>query len=294
MPAPSTPGWFPISTAPAAARSGSTAARSMSATCARPAAPPSSTCPIRAIPSMLARIDVPERLAFAQGAGRQRHHDRQSRKIRQIEHRRFRRRALSSTTWPRPGAPKLISQWMTPGGGVHRFDFDGRYAYISPTATGYVGNIVMILDLADPAKPVEVGRWWIPGQWEAGGENYPWRDWRRAALPPSAARRRPALCQLLASRLFHSRHLRHVEAEADLAAQHQPGFPASDPHLPADAATAEGPRHHGGGRRGCGEAAAGAASLRLGLRHHRRDPAAADRDLPGARPRRRRQRRNRR
>ncbi len=73
-----------------------------------------------------------------------------------------------------PGAPQLISKWRTPGNGVHRFDFDGRYAYISPTVEGYVGNIMMILDLADPARPSEVGRWWIPGQWKAGGEPYPW------------------------------------------------------------------------------------------------------------------------
>ena len=53
---------------------------------------------------------------------------------------------------------------------MHRFDFDGRYAYISPTMDGYVGNIVMILDLKDPARPQEVGRWWMPGQWTAGGE----------------------------------------------------------------------------------------------------------------------------
>jgi hypothetical protein len=79
-----------------------------------------------------------------------------------------------------PASPKLISQWRTVGGGVHRFDFDGRYAYISPTAEGYVGNIVMILDLADPAKPVEVSRWWLPGQWQGGGEDYPWHDW----VPP--------------------------------------------------------------------------------------------------------------
>lgn len=78
----------------------------------------------------------------------------------------------------RPAEPRLISKWMTAGKGVHRYDFDGRYAYISPTAEGYVGNIVMILDLADPAAPEEVGRWWIPGQWEAGGEEYPWSpDW---------------------------------------------------------------------------------------------------------------------
>ena len=35
---------------------------------------------------------------------------------------------------------------------MHRYDFDGRYAYISPTVEGYVGNIMMILDLADPAR----------------------------------------------------------------------------------------------------------------------------------------------
>ena len=35
----------------------------------------------------------------------------------------------------------------------------------------------MILDLKDPAKPEEVGRWWIPGQWKAGGESYPWDNW---------------------------------------------------------------------------------------------------------------------
>ena len=70
-----------------------------------------------------------------------------------------------------PSEPRLLSKWTTGGRGVHRYDFDGRYAYISPTATGYVGNIVMILDLLDPARPVEVGRWWIPGQWTAGGED---------------------------------------------------------------------------------------------------------------------------
>lgn len=83
--------------------------------------------------------------------------------------------ALYDTT--RPAEPRLISKWMTGGHGVHRYDYDGRYAYISPTADGYVGNIVMILDLIDPVNPVEVGRWWIPGQWSGGGEEYPWDDY---------------------------------------------------------------------------------------------------------------------
>lgn len=79
-----------------------------------------------------------------------------------------------------PAKTTLITKWKTGGRGVHRYSFDGRYAYISPTVEGYIGNIVMILDLLDPARPIEVGRWWIPGQWEAGGEDYPWDGW----VPP--------------------------------------------------------------------------------------------------------------
>ncbi len=75
-----------------------------------------------------------------------------------------------------PSKPKPITRWRTAGPGCHRFSFDGRYAYISPSVEGYVGRIVMILDLADPEHPEEAGRWWIPGQHAAGGEAYPWGD----------------------------------------------------------------------------------------------------------------------
>jgi hypothetical protein len=82
----------------------------------------------------------------------------------------------------KPTSPRLITHWEAsdpPGAryarGVHRFDFDGRYAYISPTIEGYVGNIMMILDLKDPARPQEVGRWWMPGQWVGGGETPTWK-----------------------------------------------------------------------------------------------------------------------
>ncbi len=75
-----------------------------------------------------------------------------------------------------PTRPREIAHWPTTGKGVHRFDFDGRHAYLSCTLDGYVGNIVVILDLADPAKPEIAGKWWIPGQWRAGGEVYPWGD----------------------------------------------------------------------------------------------------------------------
>ncbi len=83
-----------------------------------------------------------------------------------------------------PTKPRRLSNWETEGQGVHRYDFDGRYAYISPTAKGFVGNIVMILDLANPEKPVEVGRWWMPGQWIAGGEKPTWEGTDRRCHHP--------------------------------------------------------------------------------------------------------------
>jgi hypothetical protein len=74
-----------------------------------------------------------------------------------------------------PAKPREITFWRCGGSGVHRFTFDGRYAYLSPEMDGWVGNIVLILDLADPSRPQEVGRWWMPGQWLAGGETPSWK-----------------------------------------------------------------------------------------------------------------------
>ena len=71
-------------------------------------------------------------------------------------------------------APRLLTRWETTGQGCHRFDLDQRYAYLSATLDGYVGTIVLIMDLADPARPKEAGRWWMPGQWTAGGETATW------------------------------------------------------------------------------------------------------------------------
>ncbi len=69
-----------------------------------------------------------------------------------------------------PLDPKHIHFWETAGDGVHRFTVDDRYAYISPTAEGYEGHICMILDMSNPTRPEEVGRWHWPGQHVAAGE----------------------------------------------------------------------------------------------------------------------------
>ena len=67
-------------------------------------------------------------------------------------------------------APKLLSYIKTHGFGVHRFDMDENYAYISTEMEGYVGNILVIYDLANPSSPTEVSRWHMPGQHVAKGE----------------------------------------------------------------------------------------------------------------------------
>ena len=126
------------------------------------------TSPTRAIPAPLATIDMPE--------GWHSHKVRAANGIMIVNHEKLGQGGaaefgggLGIYDVSRPSDPKLITKWRTAGRGVHRYDFDGRYAYISPTAEGYVGNIVMILDLADPAKadrgrtlvdsrPVEGGR----------------------------------------------------------------------------------------------------------------------------------------
>jgi hypothetical protein len=64
-----------------------------------------------------------------------------------------------------PINPKQIAQWKTGSTGTHRNSYPGgKYAYLSAAAPGYKGNILIILDVSDPAHPVEAGRWAMPGQ----------------------------------------------------------------------------------------------------------------------------------
>lgn len=70
--------------------------------------------------------------------------------------------------------PRLLAYQRTGGVGVHRFDVDENYAYISTEMEGYRGNILMIYDISDPTHPTEVSRWHMPGQHLAGGETPHW------------------------------------------------------------------------------------------------------------------------
>lgn len=70
-----------------------------------------------------------------------------------------------------PFDPRRVGFIDTGGRGVHRIVYEGGdLAYISATPEGFTGRIWMIVDVSDPTHPTEVGRWWWPGMWRAGGE----------------------------------------------------------------------------------------------------------------------------
>jgi len=82
-----------------------------------------------------------------------------------------------------PAQPREIGFMPIDGFGLHRIWYvGGRYAYASALLDGYTDAIFIVIDLADPTHPHEVGRWWIPGMWRAGGETPTWDAGRRYAL----------------------------------------------------------------------------------------------------------------
>lgn len=84
-------------------------------------------------------------------------------------------------------APRDLSIFRTVEKGVHRFWVDDKksLAYLSAAVDGFVGNIFLTVDFSDPRNPKEVSRWWLPGQWAAGGEKPDWNpmDWYWNHLP---------------------------------------------------------------------------------------------------------------
>jgi len=76
----------------------------------------------------------------------------------------------------KPAEPREIAFYDLSGNddhsvGVHYVSFmDGRYAHICASHPDFTPNhkddyqFYQIIDLANPSKPTEVGRWWLPGQ----------------------------------------------------------------------------------------------------------------------------------
>ncbi len=83
----------------------------------------------------------------------------------------------------KPDQPREIGFMPVDGFGLHRIWYvGGRYAYASAILKGYTDAILITIDMADPTHPQEVGRWWIPGMWRAGGEEPGWQPGKRYAL----------------------------------------------------------------------------------------------------------------
>lgn len=59
-----------------------------------------------------------------------------------------------------PAHPRAIGFLPVDGLGLHRIWWTGgRYAYASALLDGFTDHILMVIDIADPSMPREVGRW---------------------------------------------------------------------------------------------------------------------------------------
>ncbi|MEI7711385.1 MAG: hypothetical protein WCI94_08125 [Rhodospirillales bacterium] len=75
-----------------------------------------------------------------------------------------------------PANPRAIGFMEVQGLGLHRIWWTGgRYAYASALLDGFIDHIFIVIDMADPTKPVECGRWWISGMNLAAGETPHWK-----------------------------------------------------------------------------------------------------------------------
>ncbi len=62
-----------------------------------------------------------------------------------------------------PVHPQKLGQYHTGGLGTHRNGYyGGKYVHLAAGVNGYSGNIYVIVDISDPAHPVEVSRWALP------------------------------------------------------------------------------------------------------------------------------------
>ncbi len=72
-----------------------------------------------------------------------------------------------------PLNPKKLGHYKTGGSGTHRnFYNGGKYMHLAAGMPGYKGNIYVIVDISDPKNPVEVSRWWVPGQKNTEAEHH--------------------------------------------------------------------------------------------------------------------------
>ena len=89
----------------------------------------------------------------------------------------------------KPAQPKEIAFLKMPGKGVHRMTYwEPPFAYMSGSDEGFIDQFLVIVDLSEPTRPCEVGRWWFPGQNTGGGETATWTPTQSHGGAPGAKR----------------------------------------------------------------------------------------------------------
>jgi hypothetical protein len=79
-----------------------------------------------------------------------------------------------------PDRPQLLGQWVSGAVGTHRnFYNGGQWVYATSSLPRFEGQVLAIVDIADPASAKTAGTWWHPGQHKAAGETYTPEDQRR-------------------------------------------------------------------------------------------------------------------
>ena len=74
-----------------------------------------------------------------------------------------------------PEEPRQIGFMPVEGVGLHRIWYvGGRWAYASALLDGFSDYIMITIDMSDPTKPLEAGRFWLPGMNIAAGEVPNW------------------------------------------------------------------------------------------------------------------------
>jgi hypothetical protein len=82
-----------------------------------------------------------------------------------------------------PGDPRPTGELKVDGIGIHRSWYaGGDYVYSSALIDGYSDAVFIAVDIRAPYEPLEIGRWWLPGMWRAGGETPYWPPGDRYAL----------------------------------------------------------------------------------------------------------------
>jgi hypothetical protein len=84
---------------------------------------------------------------------------------------------LKSFDVSNPKEPKELGFIHFPGKGSHRHTWwEYPYAYAAGSDDGWEDQFLITVDMSDPTRMKEVGRWWIPGQHVAGGEKPAWLE----------------------------------------------------------------------------------------------------------------------